>query len=157
MKRKRSAYRGNSDGIPTEKASSSEFPRNFVKSPNGSPTAIIFPRNSSVFSEEQCVPRNFLGIFRRTEVSSEFRRYIPKKFRGTPILCFLGISSEIPRYIPRISFSVEMSVRIPLFSCSVYLKNILSDHIQLENHSQIILIVTHDIAQIIYNGFDPFL
>ncbi|CAF1844558.1 unnamed protein product, partial [Brassica napus] len=36
----------------------------------------------------------------------------------TPILCFLGISSEIPRYIPRISFSVGMSVRIPLFSCS---------------------------------------
>ncbi|CAN6874870.1 unnamed protein product [Brassica oleracea var. botrytis] len=35
-----------------------------------------------------------------------------------PILCFLGISSEIPRDIPRISFSVGMSVRIPLFSCS---------------------------------------
>ncbi|WZZ48780.1 hypothetical protein YC2023_048887 [Brassica napus] len=52
MKRKRSAciYR-NSDGIPTDKTSSSEFPRNFVKSPNGSPTAIIFPRNSSHHTE----------------------------------------------------------------------------------------------------------
>ncbi|WZZ31275.1 hypothetical protein YC2023_014676 [Brassica napus] len=98
-KRKRSAciYR-NSDGIPTDKTSSSKFPRNFVKSPNGSPTAIIFPRNSSVFSEEHSFPRNFLGIFRRTVVSSKFRRYIPRKFRGNPILCFLGISSKIPRY-----------------------------------------------------------
>ena len=132
MKRKRGAciyslnladiprkFRRNSDGIPTEKASSSEFPRNFVKSPNGSPTAIIFPRNSSVFSEEHIFPRNFLGIFRRIDISSEFRRYIPRKFRGNPILCFLGISSEIPRDIPRISFSVGMSVRIPLFSCRV--------------------------------------
>ncbi|WZZ85278.1 hypothetical protein YC2023_113857 [Brassica napus] len=119
MKRKRSAYRGNSDGIPTEKASSSEFPRNFVKSPNGSPTAIIFPQNSSIFSEEHIFPRNFLGIFQRIDISSEFRRYIPRKFRGNPILCFLGISSEISRDIPRISFSVGMSVvRIPLFSCS---------------------------------------
>ncbi|KAL0815135.1 hypothetical protein Bca101_071578 [Brassica carinata] len=100
------------------KASSSEFPRNFVKSPNGSPTAIIFPRNSSVFSEEPIFPRNFLGIFRRIDISSEFRRYIPRKFRRNPILCFLGISSEIPRDILRISFSVGMSVRIPLFSCS---------------------------------------
>ncbi|WZZ60942.1 hypothetical protein YC2023_061049 [Brassica napus] len=49
-----------------DKTSSSEFPRNFVKSPNGSPTTIIFPRNSSVFSEEHSFPRNFLGIFRRT-------------------------------------------------------------------------------------------
>ena len=111
--------RGNSDGIPTPTASSSEFPRNFVKSPNGSPTAIIFPRNSSVLSEEHIFPRNFLGIFRRIDISSEFRRYIPRKFRGNPILCFLGISSEIPRDIPRISFSVGMSVRKPLFSCSV--------------------------------------
>ncbi|CAN6920643.1 unnamed protein product [Brassica oleracea] len=33
------------------------------------------------------------------------------------------VSSEIPRYIPRISFSVGMSVRIPLFSCSVHLES----------------------------------
>ncbi|WZZ32813.1 hypothetical protein YC2023_016214 [Brassica napus] len=74
--------RGNSDGIPTEKASSSEFPRNFVKSPNGSPTAIIFPLNSSVFSEEPIFPRNFLGIFRRIDISSEFRRKFLGIFRG---------------------------------------------------------------------------
>ncbi|WZZ61243.1 hypothetical protein YC2023_061350 [Brassica napus] len=55
-------------------ASSSEFSRNFVKSPNGSPTAIIFPRNSSVFFEEHIFPRNFLGIFRRIDISSEFHR-----------------------------------------------------------------------------------
>ncbi|WZZ25995.1 hypothetical protein YC2023_009396 [Brassica napus] len=30
------------------------------------------------------------------------------KFRGNQILCFLGISSEIPRDIPRISFSVRI-------------------------------------------------
>uniref|UniRef100_A0A0D3D5N0 Uncharacterized protein n=2 Tax=Brassica oleracea TaxID=3712 RepID=A0A0D3D5N0_BRAOL len=110
--------RGNSDGIPTEKASSSEFPRNFVKSPNGSPMAIIFPRNSSVFSEEHIFPRNFLEIFRRNDVSLEFRRYIPRKFRGNAKFGFLGIFSEIPRDIPKISFSVGMSVRIWLFSCS---------------------------------------
>ncbi|CAF1707456.1 unnamed protein product, partial [Brassica napus] len=85
--------RGNSDGIPTEKASSSEFPWNFVKSSNGSPTAIIFPRNSSVFSEEHIVPRNFLGIFRRTEVSSEFRRYIPRNPNFMFPRNFLGNSS----------------------------------------------------------------
>ncbi|KAF3569918.1 hypothetical protein F2Q69_00058326 [Brassica cretica] len=51
-----------------------------------------------------------LGIFRRIDISSEFRRYIPRKFRGNQILCFLGISSEIPRDILRISFSVGMSV-----------------------------------------------
>ncbi|KAF2554736.1 hypothetical protein F2Q68_00017292 [Brassica cretica] len=98
-------------------ASSSEFPRNFVKSPNGSPTAIIFPQNSSVFSEEHIFPRNFLGIFRRIDISSEFRRYIPRKPNFVFPRNFLG-NSSIPRDIPRISFSVRMSVRIPLFSCS---------------------------------------
>uniref|UniRef100_A0A0D3APW5 Uncharacterized protein n=1 Tax=Brassica oleracea var. oleracea TaxID=109376 RepID=A0A0D3APW5_BRAOL len=32
--------------------------------------------------DRSLVRRNFLGIFRRIDVSSEFRRYIPKKFRG---------------------------------------------------------------------------
>ncbi|KAF2554904.1 hypothetical protein F2Q68_00016768 [Brassica cretica] len=77
-----------SDGIPTPTASSSEFPRNFVKSPNGSPTAIIFPRNSSVFSEENkfCVsskfPRKFLGILRGFHFPSE----CPSEYR-----CFLVV------------------------------------------------------------------
>ena len=59
-------------------------------------------------------------------ISSEFIGF----FRGNPILCFLGISSEIPRYIPRISFSVGMSVRISLFSCSVLLDVDLKEKLQ---------------------------
>ncbi|WZZ39308.1 hypothetical protein YC2023_035567 [Brassica napus] len=50
-------------------------------------------------------PRNSVGIFRGNS-------------EKTQNLGFLGISSEIPREIPRISFSVGMSVRIPMFSCS---------------------------------------
>ncbi|WZZ33332.1 hypothetical protein YC2023_016733 [Brassica napus] len=75
MKRKRSAYRGNSDGIPTEKASSSEFPRNFVKSPNG----------YNISSE-------FIGFFRGTHISSEFPRDIPTEW------LFLGIPSGSRSY-----------------------------------------------------------
>ncbi|KAF3528640.1 hypothetical protein DY000_02037022 [Brassica cretica] len=51
-------------------------------------------------------PRNSVGIFRGNS-------------EETQNLGFLGISSEIPRKILRISFSVGMSVRIPMFSCSV--------------------------------------
>ncbi|KAF3577981.1 hypothetical protein DY000_02033701 [Brassica cretica] len=54
-------------------------------------------------------PRNSVSIFRGNS-------------EETQILGFLGISEEIPREIPRISFFVGMSVRIPLFSCSGSLK-----------------------------------
>ncbi|KAF3505011.1 hypothetical protein F2Q69_00040334 [Brassica cretica] len=74
------------------------------------PTKQVVGNNSSEFHISSEIHRNFPTEFRGNK--------LPRKFRGTPILCFLGISSEIPRYIPRISFSVGMSVRIPLFSCS---------------------------------------
>ncbi|CAF1707028.1 unnamed protein product [Brassica napus] len=50
-------------------------------------------------------PRNFVGIFRRN--SEETQNLV---------------SSEIPRDIPRISFSVGMSVRIWLFFCTTLKK-----------------------------------
>ncbi|WZZ35287.1 hypothetical protein YC2023_018688 [Brassica napus] len=84
-------FRWNSDANGLFIGISSEF----LKYPNGSLTAIIYPRNSSVFSEEYIFPRYSIRIFRRIDISSEYRRYIPRKFRGTQILCFLGISSKV--------------------------------------------------------------
>ncbi|WZZ42647.1 hypothetical protein YC2023_038906 [Brassica napus] len=73
---------------------SSEFARNFVRN-----TFLL--GISSEYTDGLMFPRNSVGIFRGNS-------------EETQNLGFLGISSEILR----ISFSVGMSVRIPMFSCS---------------------------------------
>ncbi|WZZ35321.1 hypothetical protein YC2023_018722 [Brassica napus] len=85
--------------------SSSEFPRNFVKSlyyflgiHRSFPRNTFFLGISSEYSDGLIFPRNSVGIFR-------------------------GNSEEIPR----ISFSVGMSVRIPMFSSSGSARNLPRD------------------------------
>ncbi|RID62516.1 hypothetical protein BRARA_E01584 [Brassica rapa] len=60
---------------------------------NGSLTAIIFPRNSSVFSEEYSFSRYSIRIFRLNDIFSEFRRYIPRKLNFVFPRNILGNSS----------------------------------------------------------------
>ncbi|WZZ67791.1 hypothetical protein YC2023_079161 [Brassica napus] len=88
---------------------------------------VLFKPQNVVYGLKTLLPRNFLGIFRlgifrgnseETLIFLGILSEYSEEIQRNQILCFLGISSEIPRDIPRISFSVGMSVRIPLFSCS---------------------------------------
>ena len=108
--------------IPRKTDTSSEFPRNpptalqrlsngykksseFSKSPSVFSDGHCFLGNPSEFTEEIILPRYFLGNFRGNTEETTF-------------LGFLGISSVFPQKIPRNSFSLGMSLRIVMFSCS---------------------------------------
>ncbi|KAF3564060.1 hypothetical protein DY000_02017421 [Brassica cretica] len=105
------------------------------------PTTYRRNKSSEITPRKFIFPRKSLGNFRRNSEEMNFRgnsedhQFVGKVlgiYRGRtssgyfdglsdgPILGSSDeiISSEIPRDIPRISFSVGMSVRIPLFSCS---------------------------------------
>ncbi|WZZ89201.1 hypothetical protein YC2023_117780 [Brassica napus] len=122
-------YRGNSDRRQRL------FPRDFLgifKILNGSLTAIIYPRIFVGVFRGILLPRYFIGIFRGNS-------------EETQILGFFGISSEIRRNIPRISFSVRMSVRITMFSCSDYNRKALTKY--LHNIREYLIDIMRDTSE----------